>query len=135
VIVPDTDERAYRGPAEAWLFRLRVPLLALYGVVAVGVAWAGTREDSGIAALTIPSFALASLAGYLSPALSPLLPLVGLAGGMVAANVYSDGIENEASGINLVGGLLIAEVCVFLGRWSRRRHQSDIAASQGRDGG
>lgn len=131
--MPDTDEQAYRGLVEAWTFRLRVPLLALYTVVAVSVAWAGTREDSDIAILTVPSFAFACLVGYLSPAVGPLLPLVAFAGGVVAGNTYGDGIENEASGINVIGGLLVAECCVILGGWNRRRRQRAIEDWRGRN--
>jgi hypothetical protein len=126
VDVPDIDERGYRGPVAAWTFRLRAPLLALYAAVAVGVAWAGTREDSDLAILTVPSFAFACIVGYISPAGGPPLPLAGFAGGLVVANTYSDGVENEASGINLVGGLLVAELCVLLGGWNRRRRQRSI---------
>jgi hypothetical protein len=128
VDVQDIDERASRGPVETWAFRLRGPLLALYTVVAVGVAWAGTREESDVAILTVPSFAFACLVGYLSPAVGPLLPLVAFAGGIVISSTYDDGIQNEASGINLVGGLLVAEFCVLLGGWNRRRRQRAVEA-------
>jgi hypothetical protein len=42
-------------------------------------------------------------------------------------------MENEASGINLIGGLLVAEFCVILGGWNRRRRQRAVEDWRGRN--
>jgi hypothetical protein len=133
VDVPGTDEHLYRGRVAAWTFRLRVPLLVLYTVVAGAAFFGGTTEDSDLAVLSVPGFAFACLVGYLSPAVGPLLPLVAFASGIVAGNKVDGGFENEASGINLMGGLLIAEFCVFVGMWIRHRRQRAIEAGRARN--
>jgi hypothetical protein len=128
VDVPGTDEHLYRGRVASWTFRLRVPLLVLYTVVAGAAFFGGTTEDSDLAVLSVPGFAFACLVGYLSPAVGPLLALVAFAGGIVAGNTLDGGFENEASGINLIGGLLIAELCIFMGMWNRRRRRRAVEA-------
>lgn len=77
-----------RGALEAVTFRLRVPLVVLYLVVASAVFWAGGKDDSEVAILTVPSFAFAFLIGFLSPRIA-----------------------------------LIAEVCIAIGMWNRRRRR------------
>ena len=123
VAVPDTDHpHVPRGALEATTFRFRVPLLVLYTVVAAAVFWAGGTEDSDVAILTVPSFALAFLVGFLSPRIAPLLPPVAL-GAAVAIGRATDSFDNEYGGLNFSGGLLIAEICIAIGIWNRRRRR------------
>ena len=107
-------------------------MLVLYTVVAGAVFWAGGTEDSDVAILTVPSFALACLVGYMWPAAGLLLPLVALAGGLGIGSA-TDSFDNEYGGLNFVGGLVISELCVGLGAWfSPRRDRGDRAAPPGR---
>jgi hypothetical protein len=109
-----------RGVLEATTFRFRVPLLVLYTVVAAAVFWAGGTESSDVAILTVPSFAFAFLVGFLSPRIAPLLPPIAL-GAAVAIGRATDSFDNEYGGLNFSGGLLIAEICIAIGMWNRRR--------------
>jgi hypothetical protein len=111
-----------RGALEAATFRFRVPLLILYTVVAAAAFWAGGTEDSDVAILTVPSFAFAFLVGFLSPRIAPLLPPVALASA-IAIGSATDSFDNEYGGLNFTGGLLIAEICIAIGMWNRRRRR------------
>jgi hypothetical protein len=110
------------------MFRLRVPLLILYTVVVGAAFWGGTTEDSDLAGLSVPGFASGYLIGYLSPAVGPLLPFAALVGGVVVGGKLEGGIENEAAGINVTVGLVIAEFCIAMGVLDRRRRQRAIEA-------
>ena len=117
-----TDHHVPRGALEAMAFRFRVLLLVLYLAVAVAVFWAGGTEDSDVAILTVPSFAFAFLVGFLSPRVAPLLPPVALAGA-IAIGGATESFDNEYGGLNFIGGLLIAELCIAIGMWNRRRRR------------
>lgn len=121
--MPGTDHpHRPRGALEATTFRFRVLLLVVYTVVAAAVFWASGMEDSDVAILTVPSLALAFLIGFLTPRIAPLLPLVALGAG-VAIGRATDSFDNEYGGLNFSGGLLIAELCVAVGMWNRRRRR------------
>jgi hypothetical protein len=107
---------------EAVTFRLRVPLVVLYLVVASAVFWAGGKDDSDVAILTVPSFAFAFLIGFLSPRIALLLPPVALAAA-IAIGSATESFDNEYGGLNFIGGLVIAEVCIAIGMWNRRRRR------------
>jgi hypothetical protein len=111
-----------RGALEAVTYRLRVPLLVLYTAVATAVFWAGGTADSDVAILTVPSLALAFLVGFLTPRMAPLLPFAALAAAVAIGNA-TESFDNESGGLNFVGGLLLAELCIAIGMWNRRRRR------------
>jgi hypothetical protein len=111
-----------RGELEAVTFRFRMPLVVVYLLVATAAFWAGGTEDSDVALLTIPSFTLAFLIGFLTPRIALLLPPVALAAAIVIGNA-TESFDNEYGWLNFSGGLLIAEICMATGMWNRRRRR------------